>query len=277
MTRYAVGDLQGCFEPLRKLLDRVRFDPARDQLWSTGDLVNRGPQSLECLRFLRGLGDSLRVVLGNHDLHLLAVAEGIRPLKRSDTLQPILDAPDCAELLHWLRQQPLFYRDPSGDFSLVHAGLAPQWTLQDAQRLSDELGTVLRGPRHLDYLQTMYGDVPDCWEPSLEGPVRWRVATNFFTRLRLCDAGGRAFLKFKESPESAPAGLLPWFEAPARRSAGERIIFGHWAALMGHTGRDDVIGLDTGCVWGAQMTLYNLDSSTFERCDCGNPHNKSNA
>lgn len=274
MTRYAVGDLQGCLDPLRQLLERVGFDPAQDQLWSTGDLVNRGPQSLECLRFLRDLGDSLRVVLGNHDLHLLALAEGIRPLKRGDTLGPVLDAPDCAELLAWLERQPLFHRDPSGDFSMVHAGLAPQWSLADAQQLSNEIGTLLRGPRRRDYLEGMYGDTPAQWDPGLSGPTRWRVATNFFTRLRLCDADGRANLKFKEGPERAPAGQMPWFDVPGRRSAGAPIIFGHWAALMGRAGRDDVVALDTGCVWGQHLTLYNLDDGSFHCCACDAPKTK---
>src|SRR5690606_32613774 len=170
MTRYAVGDLQGCLDPLQRLLEKVGFDPARDQLWSTGDLVNRGPHSLECLRFLRGLGDSLRVVLGNHDLHLLALAESGRPPKLGDTLGPILEAPDRDELLDWLARQPLFYRDPSGDFSLVHAGLAPQWSLAEAQRLSDEISGVLQGPQRPDYFRHMYGDEPDQWDPALTGP-----------------------------------------------------------------------------------------------------------
>lgn len=271
MTRYAVGDLQGCFQPLQKLLERVHFDPARDQLWATGDLVNRGPQSLECLRFFRDLGAGARVVLGNHDLHLLAVAAGIRPLKRGDTLRPILDAPDCADLLDWLRRQPLFYRDPHGDYSLVHAGLAPPWSLADAQRLSDEIGAVLLGPRRLDYLRDMYGDKPDLWDESLRDTTRWRVITNYFTRMRLCDAAGRLDLKNKEAPKLAPPGLMPWFDAPARNSAGQRIIFGHWAALRGRTHRDDAIGLDTGCVWGEQLTLFDLDRRSLQHCDCTVP------
>ncbi len=268
MTRYAVGDLQGCFDPLRRLLDEVRFDPARDQLWSTGDLVNRGPQSLACLRFLRELGASARTVLGNHDLHLLAIAHGIKKPKKSDTLREILDAPDAAELLDWLTRLPLFHRDPSGDYALVHAGLAPMWSIEQAQALSDELGTVLRSAQLTDYLQGMYGDEPDRWDDALTGPTRWRVATNYFTRMRVCDARGRLDLRFKEAPGQTPAGFMPWYETPHRRSAGQRIIFGHWAALMGNVARDDVIALDTGCVWGGALTLFDLERGTRHQCEC---------
>ena len=165
MTRYAVGDVQGCFDPLQRLLKRVKFDPARDQLWSVGDIVNRGPQSLECLRFFYALGDSARVVLGNHDLHLLAIAHGLRPLKRSDTLQPILDAPDCVELLAWLSRQPLLHRD--GEYTMVHAGIAPQWSVARAQQLAEEISTVLQSTRMAEFLSGMYGDTPTCWPPRV--------------------------------------------------------------------------------------------------------------
>ena len=270
MARYAVGDLQGCFAPLRRLLDQVRFDPARDQLWSVGDLVNRGPQSLECLRFFAGLGDAARVVLGNHDLHLLAVAEGVEPAKRSDTLQDILAAPDRDELLGWLRRQPLLYCDSLGDYSMVHAGLAPQWTLARAQELADEVAAVLRSDSYPDYLRNMYGNHPDCWDDALSGPTRWRVITNYLTRLRFCDQRGVMDLRSKEGPETAPAGFMPWFEVPERRSAGSTNIFGHWAALLGRAHRTDVFALDTGCVWGGQLTLFNLETREYFRCACKN-------
>lgn len=266
MARYAVGDLQGCFDPLRRLLDRVGFDPAADRLWSVGDLVNRGPQSLECLRFFRDLGASARVVLGNHDLHLLAVAGGIRKLKRSDTLQPILDAPDAAELLEWVARQPLLYRE--ADYVLVHAGLAPQWTIDDAERLAAEVAAVLKSPQRDTYLRGMYGDEPALWSDALQGPTRWRVITNYLTRMRFCNAYGALDLRHKEGPETAPAGFLPWYEAPNRRSAGERIIFGHWASLLGRTQRPDAIALDTGCVWGNKLTLFGLDSGQRLYCSC---------
>jgi len=268
MTRYAVGDLQGCFTPLRCLLDEVGFEHGRDQLWAVGDLVNRGPQSLECLRFFRELGDSARVVLGNHDLHLLAVACGVRPLKRGDTLQAILDAPDCSDLLAWVAQQPLLYQDPSGDYTMVHAGLAPQWTLPRAAELAAEVGAVLRGPGLRQFLEGMYGDEPDCWSDELEGIARWRVITNYLTRIRFCDARGRLNLKNKQAPEQAPDGFMPWFDVPGRKSAGQPLIFGHWATLLGRAQRKDVFALDTGCVWGNTLTLLNLETLEYSRCQC---------
>ncbi len=266
MARYAVGDLQGCFDPLRRLLDQVDFDPAVDRLWSVGDLVNRGPQSLECLRFFRDLGASARVVLGNHDLHLLAVAAGIRKLKRSDTLRPILDAPDAAELLEWVARQPLFYRET--DYVLVHAGLAPQWTIDDAERLAAEISEVLNSSQRETYLLGMYGDEPATWSDTLQGPVRWRVITNYLTRIRFCDANGTLDLRHKEGPETAPAGFMPWYDAPNRRSIGARIIFGHWASLLGRSNRPDAIALDTGCVWGNKLSLFALDTGKLISCSC---------
>ena len=266
MTRYAVGDVQGCFGPLQRLLKRVKFDPAHDQLWSVGDLVNRGPQSLECLRFFYELGDSARVVLGNHDLHLLAVAHGVRPLKRNDTLQPILDAPDCAELLTWLRRQPLLHRD--GEYTMVHAGLAPQWTVARAQQLADEITAVLQGNQLVEFLRGMYGDTPACWSEDLQGIERWRVIVNYLTRLRFCTTAGVLDLKSKAGPGTAPPGFLPWFDVPQRKSAGDTLIVGHWAMLMGNTQRDDVIALDTGCAWGNRLTLLNLETRALLACEC---------
>ncbi len=266
MTRYAVGDIQGCFDPLRRLLDRVNFDPACDELWAVGDLVNRGPQSLETLRFFRSLGSQARVVLGNHDLHLLAVANGIRPLKRGDTLQPILDASDSSELLVWLRRQPLLHQDES--FTMVHAGLAPQWSTTKARQLADEIAVVLQGEQMLDFLSGMYGDTPTRWSDQLSGIERWRTITNYFTRLRFCTAAGELDLKSKEGPGTAPPGFMPWFDVPNRKSAGNTLIIGHWAMLMGKTFRDDVIALDTGCVWGQRLTLLNLDTRALLDCEC---------
>ena len=266
MTRYAVGDVQGCFEPLQRLLKRVKFNPARDQLWSVGDIVNRGPQSLECLRFFSELGDSARVVLGNHDLHLLAVAHGVRPLKHGDTLQPILDAPDCAQLLAWLRRQPLLYRD--GDYTMVHAGLAPQWSVARAQQLADEIAAVLQSNRLVEFLGGMYGDTPACWSEELQGIERWRVIVNYLTRLRFCTTAGVLDLNSKEEPGTSPPGFLPWFAVPQRKSAGNTLIVGHWAMLMGNTQRDDVIALDTGCVWGNRLTLLNLETRALLTCEC---------
>jgi len=269
MTRYAVGDLQGCFDPLRCLLDRVQFDASRDQLWSVGDIVNRGPQSLECLRLFYELGDSARVVLGNHDLHLLAIAHGQQSLKKGDTLRPILDAPDAADLLDWLAQQPLLYRD--GNDVLVHAGIAPQWTIEQAETLAAEVHKALRGKKRDTYLQAMYGNEPACWSDDLSGPTRWRVITNYLTRMRFCTPEGVLDLKSKEGPESSLPGYLPWFEAPSRRRTDTRIIFGHWASLLGRCSHPNIIALDTGCVWGNELTLFNLDSNSYHRCACAKP------
>jgi bis(5'-nucleosyl)-tetraphosphatase (symmetrical) len=266
MPRYAIGDLQGCYEPMRRVLDAVRFDPVRDVLWSVGDIVNRGPQSLECLRFLYELDDRARVVLGNHDLHLLAIAHGAQKLKKGDTLQPILDAPDAAELLDWLARQPLLYRE--GNDVLVHAGLAPQWTVDEAERLAAEVHAALRGKQRDAYLRGMYGNEPDCWDDTLTGPTRWRVITNYLTRMRFCTPAGALDLKSKEGPESSLPGYLPWFEAPGRRNTDARIIFGHWASLLGRSTHANAIALDTGCVWGQRLTLFNLDTNALHHCDC---------
>ena len=268
MTRYAVGDVQGCWEPLQCLLKQVEFDPQRDELWSVGDIVNRGPHSLECLRFFAQLGASARVVLGNHDLHLLAVAHGIRKLKRGDTLQPVLDAPDCAELLAWLTRQPLLYQSPTGDYAMVHAGLAPQWSLAQAQHLSDEVSAVLQSKQRIEFLQGMYGDTPNTWSDDLAGVERLRVITNYFTRLRFCTASGILDLANKNEPEQAPPGFMPWFAVHTRKSAGANIIFGHWATLLGRAERSDVFALDTGCVWGHQLTLLNLETQALSSCEC---------
>jgi len=266
MTRYAVGDLQGCFDPLRRVLDRVKFDATKDQLWSVGDIVNRGTQSLECLRFLYELGASVRVVLGNHDLHLLAVAYSAREMKRGDTLQSILDAPDANELLAWVRQQPLFYRET--DYAMVHAGLAPQWTLERASQLAEEIQQVLQSAEIDAFLHGMYGDTPDCWRDDLTGIERWRVITNYLTRMRFCDSQGKLDLKNKAGPEAAKPGFMPWFDVPDRKSAGSKLIVGHWATLMGRTHRADVFALDTGCIWGEQLSLLNLETQALIRCEC---------
>ncbi|MDB6060205.1 MAG: bis(5-nucleosyl)-tetraphosphatase, symmetrical [Verrucomicrobiaceae bacterium] len=268
MTRYAVGDVQGCLQPLQCLLEKVKFDPVHDQLWTVGDMVNRGPQSLECLRFFKDLGASVRVVLGNHDLHLLAVAHGIRKVKRGDTIQPILDAPDRNELLTWLTRQPLFYRDPSHDYAMVHAGLAPQWDLLRAQQLSDEISAVLQSAQLIEFLHGMYGDEPNCWNENLQGIERWRVITNYFTRLRFCTERGELDLKNKLGAETAPPGFMPWFMVPSRNSASNNLIFGHWASLLGRADRADVFALDTGCVWGQRLTLLNLETQALTHCDC---------
>lgn len=269
MPTYAVGDLQGCLKPLQCLLERVAFDPARDRLWLVGDLVNRGPASLETLRFLYGMRDALVCVLGNHDLHLLAASRNIERLKRGDTLREILEAPDRDELLDWLRQQKLLHYDERRDTALVHAGIPPQWHIGKALRRAAEVENALRDDAlYPMFLDGMYGNEPARWDKELQGIARLRVITNYFTRMRFCKADGTLDLKSKEGLDTAPAGYLPWFSHKHRKTRDQKIIFGHWAALEGHCDEPDVFALDSGCVWGGSMTLMNIDSGEYHRCDC---------
>ncbi|QKE65587.1 symmetrical bis(5'-nucleosyl)-tetraphosphatase [Aquipseudomonas campi] len=273
MATYAVGDLQGCLQPLKCLLERVAFDPAKDRLWLVGDLVNRGPQSLETLRFLYTMRDALVCVLGNHDLHLLAVAHNIERLKKNDTLQEILDAPDRQNLLDWLRQQKLMHHDAERDIALVHAGIPPQWTVEKALKRAAEVEEVLRDDARLPlFLDGMYGNEPAKWDKDLHGIPRLRVITNYFTRMRFCTADGTLDLKSKEGVGTAPPGYAPWFSYPQRKSRGRKIIFGHWAALEGQCDEPGLSALDSGCVWGGAMTLMNIDSGERLRCDCPENH-----
>lgn len=254
MPSYAIGDLQGCLDPFKRLLEQIDFDPAADTLWLTGDLVNRGPRSLEVLRFVRSLGDRHRIVLGNHDLHLLALAENVREGASDDTLLPVLRAPDRDSLLTWLSHQPLMHYDPEAGFVMTHAGLPPQWTLEMAGALAREVEAALQGEQRQGYLQHLYGNHPDHWDPALLGWDRLRCITNYFTRMRLCWPDGRLVLEEGES-----AGALPWFEIDACEDRSCTILFGHWAALSGRTGRENVIALDTGCVWGYSLTAFRLE------------------
>ncbi len=269
MATYAVGDLQGCLQPLKCLLERVSFNPAVDRLWLVGDLVNRGPESLETLRFLYSIRQSLVCVLGNHDLHLLAVWHNVERLKKSDTLREIIEAPDADQLFDWLRQQKLLHYDEPRGIALVHAGIPPQWTLGKALALAGEVEEVLRDDSRLkQYLDGMYGNEPNKWSKNLCGVERLRVITNYLTRMRFCTAEGRLDLKSKEGLDTAPKGYKPWFAHKERRSRHVKIIFGHWAALLGQVDEPGIIALDTGCVWGGAMTLYNVDSGEYHRCDC---------
>lgn len=262
MTTYVVGDIQGCLLPLQQLLDKVAFNPAEDQLWSVGDLVNRGPQSLEVMRFCYRLGNRFRMVLGNHDLHLLAVARGIRRPHRSDTLDDILAAPDRDALFHWLQAQPLLL--DTGGHLLVHAGIPPQWSREQAIALAAEMRLVLSDTAMADdFFQVMYGNAPDCWSDNLAPPLRWRLITNYFTRMRFCSAAGRLELASKAPPDQPPAGYAPWYSHPDRRTATSNIIFGHWAALQGKHCGPHLFPLDTGCVWGGPLRLLNLDSGDY--------------
>lgn len=260
MSVYAIGDIQGCDAEFAQLLDTLHFDPGHDRLWLTGDLVNRGPASLAVLRRVRSLGDAALTVLGNHDLHLLALAARVgEPVKEQDTLDDVLNAPDADELLDWLRRQPLLHHDAELGFTMVHAGLAPQWTLELAQDCARELEAVLRDAKLArELFAHMYGDQPDRWDETLSGYDRLRFITNCLTRLRFCDSEGRIDLKYKGPIADAPPGLHPWFRAPGRQSRHLNIVCGHWSALGFHRG-DGVLAIDAGCVWGGKLCAVRLD------------------
>jgi bis(5'-nucleosyl)-tetraphosphatase (symmetrical) len=268
MATYAIGDVQGCNKALQKLVEHINFDPTKDQLWFTGDLVNRGAHSLEVLRFVKQLGNSQRTVLGNHDLHLLAVAYNQHPGWEEDTFSDILTAPDREELIDWLRRQPLFYYDETLGFALVHAGLAPSWDLKKSLTLAREVETVLRDPKITDFLAHMYGNEPNYWDDNLIGWDRLRAITNYLTRARFCYPDGHLELSEK-GPANAPTdGLAPWFRSPHRLSTDLKIVFGHWAALGGITHTSNVYSLDTGCVWGFKLTAMRLEDGKRFRVDC---------
>ncbi len=258
VTRYAVGDLQGCLEPLQALLEQVHFNPRTDQLWLVGDLINRGPDSLGTLRLLKNLGDCTRIVLGNHDLHFLAVACGVKKINKNDSFSDLLATEDLADTVHWLRHQPLLYTDPSGDYSMVHAGIPPQWDLQQARAMAGEVETLLRSDRFTELLANMYGNQPDHWDDSLLGWNRYRLITNYFTRMRFCSAEGKLDLLNKLDTSSDPH-FAPWFTHPQRKMKDQQIIFGHWASLQGKARAKNIYALDTGCVWGGPLTMMNLD------------------
>lgn len=268
MATYAIGDIQGCFNAFSCLLKEASFDPAQDTLWVAGDLVNRGPDSLSTLRFIKNLGDSAKVVLGNHDLHLLAVAYGIKPAGNSDTFDEIINADDAEELLSWLRQQPLLYYCPERNYALVHAGLAPQWNIQQALELNLEVENVLQGDNFKDFLTHMYGDEPDHWQDDLQGWERLRVITNHFTRMRLCDANDHLDLQHKHGLKGVRNGFKPWFSHPHRKTRDINILFGHWAALEGESNEDRVFALDTACVWGGRLTMMRLEDHRLFSCSC---------
>ena len=267
MPRIAIGDVQGCHDELRELLRAARFSADRDELWFVGDLVNRGPDSLGVLRFVRALGENARVVLGNHDLHLLAVARGAggRRLRTDDTLDDVLAAPDRESLLDWLQSRPLAVHAPGGSGAradrredlMVHAGVPPQWSVADTLHIAAEVEDALRGDAPALFA-AMYGDRPDRWDDGLVGHDRLRFAINALTRMRFVDDQGRLDLKLKGAPRSAPRGWLPWFDAPGRRTAAARVIVGHWSTL-GIIERPDLLALDTGCVWGGALTAVSLD------------------
>ncbi len=261
MATYAIGDVQGCFPELQRLLDKLRFDPAQDRLWFCGDLVNRGGQSLETLRLIHGLRDSCVVTLGNHDLSLLAIA-----LRKPDAqarvnpeLREVLFAEDAPALFEWLRSQKLLHHDERLGWTMVHAGLAPMWTLRQAQRSAQEVERELSSPRHPRLLKNLFGNRPAAWSGRLQGVERLRASINTLTRMRYCDVHGRIDFEGKDAPGTQKPGMYPWFEVPGMRRRETRIVCGHWSALGRFAGLG-VYAIDTGCVWGGQLTALRLDS-----------------
>lgn len=266
MATYAIGDIQGCYDSLQALLARCAFDPAVDRLWLVGDLVNRGPQSLTTLRFIRSLGDAAVTVLGNHDLYLLMVAEGGAKFRgKDDTLQEILDAPDCDELLNWLRHQPLCYTE--GEYCMVHAGLLPQWTAARARELAGEVETALQGPNFREFILNLWGSEPAGWSDDLAGWQRLRVIVNAMTRMRFCTRDGVMEFKVKGKLANAPAGHLPWFDLPTRQSRDAVLVTGHWSAL-GLKVEPNFLALDSGCLWGGHLTAVRLEDRAVFQVPC---------
>jgi len=264
VTTYAIGDIQGCYHAFQALLQRIQFDAKSDQLWLVGDLVNRGSGSLEVLRWCYAHQDSLRVVLGNHDLHALVVAEGIVAPHKGDTLDALLAAEDRDILLNWLRRQRLMYQEDN--YLMVHAGLLPQWTAEQALDYGAEVERALQSDDYLYFLRHMYGNLPDQWDDELTGIDRLRVITNATTRLRICSAHGQMEFKFKGELQDVPAGFMPWFDVPGRATQDTQVIFGHWSAL-GLQQRDNIYALDTGCLWGGKLTAMNVHTKAIVQVD----------
>jgi len=259
MSVYAIGDIHGCYDSLMTLLDHIHFNEQDDQLWFTGDLVNRGLKNLETIRFVKGLGNSAITVLGNHELHLLAKAAGCPAPKHSDTFQDIIEAEDSQEFLEWLRYRPILHHDPTLGFTLIHAGLAPQWDLAKAQLCAKELEKILQGQHSNEFLKEMYGNEPAVWSDSLSGYDRLRFIVNCLTRLRFCDENGSMTMKETGPPGSQPRTYLPWFQVPNRASRKMKIICGHWSTLS-YYAADGIYALDTGCFWGRGLTALKLDT-----------------
>ncbi len=266
MTTYALGDIQGCQPQLQELLAMIGRETPDTGLLFAGDLVNRGPASLEALRQVKSLGDRAVSVLGNHDLHLLAVACGIRPMKAGDSIQPILDAPDRDALIDWVRHRPMAHAIDEG-MLMVHAGVLPQWDMEKTLSLAHEVEMVLRGPDWKDFLAEMYGNTPDQWDDALTGSARLRCIVNGLTRLRFCTADGRMEFASKMGTETAPQGYMPWFDVPDRKTRQVTVVFGHWSTL-GLMLRDNLVALDTGCVWGGKLTAVRLDDRALFQVDC---------
>jgi bis(5'-nucleosyl)-tetraphosphatase (symmetrical) len=273
MSTYAVGDIQGCYAAFERLLDAIAYTPGSDRLWLVGDLVNRGPDSLAVVQRVRALGAAAITVLGNHDLHLLAVAEGIRKAHKDDTLDALLAAPQRGALLHWLRRQNMMHVE--GEYALVHAGLLPAWTTDRGLELGREVECALRSPRYREFLQCMYGNHPDRWSDDLERVDRLRVIVNAMTRMRVCTPDGAMNLTFKGRPEDAPAGYLPWFAVPHRASRDRTVICGHWSGLGLRT-EPRLLALDSGCLWGGTLSAVRLEDRKLFQVSCvGLPGTKS--
>ncbi|SFF95553.1 symmetrical bis(5'-nucleosyl)-tetraphosphatase [Neptunomonas qingdaonensis] len=264
MATYAIGDIQGCFDEFQNLLELINFGQ-NDKLWLCGDLVNRGPKSLQTLRFIKELGVQAHMVLGNHDLHLLAVHYDITRKKKSDTLDEILCAPDREELMQWLQQQPLLHTDSRLNFTMVHAGIPPGWSINNAQKKAQEVENILRSAKAQAFFEHMYGNKPEKWSNDLKGWKRLRTITNYLTRMRFCTPEGKLEFASKGGLETQPDGFLPWYKHPHRKTAGENIIFGHWAALQGAADTQNVYALDTGCIWGVKLTALRLDDLSYYR------------
>lgn len=277
MATYVIGDLQGCYLELLELLDVINFDDKKDRLWFTGDLVNRGPLSLECLRFVKK--NNFITVLGNHDLHLLAVAADKAKLRRKDTLDEILNAPDRDELLDWLLQRPLSHQDKKLGYTMVHAGVSPQWEIGQAISCAGEIETLLRGGRGDKFFSKMYGDSPDIWSEDLQGWDRYRFITNCLTRIRYCDPEGRLTLKEKGPPGTQATPYIPWFTVEQRKTRHDKIVFGHWATIRLGKQLDfissNVYPLDGGCVWGGELLALRLEDETIFQVPSKQPHFKS--
>lgn len=259
MATYAIGDIQGCYKSFKQLLGEINFNTKRDSLWLAGDLVNRGKGSLDVLRYVADLGQASQSVLGNHDFHLLAVAAGVRKQRGSDTLDALLNAPDAADLLNWLRQQPLLHHDERLGYVMTHAGIPPIWKLSKAKALAAEVEHDLRFQNLPIFLGSLFGNEPLCWDDYLQGEARSRSIVNYFTRMRFCKPDGTLDFTNKHEASRAPKGYAPWFSYPSKALKEASIVFGHWAALEGRTGVKHIYALDTGCVWGNHLMAMRLD------------------
>ncbi|MFK7816387.1 MAG: symmetrical bis(5'-nucleosyl)-tetraphosphatase [Gammaproteobacteria bacterium] len=269
MAVYAIGDVQGCYDELQELVSYISFNPKKDQLWFVGDLVNRGPKSLETLRWVKSLGNSALTVLGNHDLHLLAAHAGAKEITTTSSLYPVLQAKDLNQLVEWLRHQPLMIYNKQLNFAMVHAGLAPQWSIKDSIRYAKEVEVTLRSKKYKDFLYNMYGDKPDQWDGRLKGWNRLRAITNFMTRIRYCTNKGVMSFTDKNTPGTQSAKMKPWYEITSRKSQDTTVVFGHWSTL-GHINDHNVISTDTGCLWGGALTAVkiDIDKLTVYQVDC---------